>query len=188
MGANRLLPADIRIHWSRRVPEDFSARFSALHRTYLYALWNGPVLPAFWHGRAALEERPLDIAAMQRAADSLIGEHDFASFRSSRCSSKSTVRQLHCLRVDSQGSLVLLQIRANAFLQRMARILVGCLVQVGLRQWSEQRPLQVLQAQDRTLAADTAVAEGLYFVGPEYAPSFALPPLPEAASLLTGCR
>lgn len=184
LGINQHLPPTIRVRWVRRVPADFHARFSALRRTYSYLVWNDVVQPAFWSTRSALEGRLLDTHAMQKAAHMLCGEQDFAAFRAAGCSASTSVRQLHYLRVERRDRMVVFEICANAFLQRMVRIIVGCLMQVGRGQWQAQRLQQVLASKDRSQAAATAVAYGLYFLGPHYPPHFALPTPPSLASLL----
>ena len=188
LGVNRLLKPQIRVHWVRRVLPEFHARFSACSRAYAYLICNRAILPASWHNKVALEANPLDIEAMQQAADLLKGEHDFAAFRSSNCSSKTSVRKVHRLQVVRKESLVCIEIQANAFLQRMVRIITGCLWQVGLNRMSPDTLRDILLSRDRSRAADTAVAQGLYFLGPQYPPRFGVPPAPDIQSPLLASR
>lgn len=189
LGLNTELPHDIRARWARPVNDDFHARFSACRRNYLYLLCNSPVLSAFKRSRMAWERRPLDEGAMQAAADSLPGERDFAAFRSARCSARTSTRNLHCLKIRRSGDIIAFEITANAFLHNMCRVLVGSLWKVGLGQWPVEKMAQILHSKDRSQAGQTAPAEGLYFLGPEYPAEYDLPPPPSAEQVMlkAGC-
>lgn len=167
-GTNRYLPPDIAVQWCRPVGADFHARNSALSRRYRYLLLESPVRPAIESGQAGWVFRPLDGAAMESAAESLIGEHDFSSFRSSECQAASPVKTLHAITLSRQGAYWRFDFHGNAFLHHMIRNIMGCLVAVG----SGRRPApwmaEVLAARDRDAAAPTFAADGLYFVGPQY--------------------
>lgn len=186
LGLNSVLPHDIRILWLRRVDDSFHARFSATRRSYLYLLCNNPVLSAFRRGRMAWERKPLDEQAMQNAADTLVGEKDFASFRSARCSARHSVRDLQRLQICRTDDVLGFEIVANAFLHNMCRVLIGSLWKVGLGQWLPEKIPQILQAADRTQAGRTAPAEGLYFLGPDYPPQYRLPGCVSAQGLMAG--
>jgi len=178
-GVNAFLPASIAVQWAQPVSDDFHARFSAGSRTYVYLLWRGRVRPALWAGRAGWCFQPLDIDAMRRAAASLLGEHDFSSFRSSQCQARHPVRTLHRFDIHESGPFVVFTLRANAFLHHMVRNLVGALLYIGQGRepvaWLEQ----LLQARDRRLAAPTFMPDGLYLAHVEYPEAFGLP-LPAA--------
>lgn len=131
-GVNAHLPAAVAVRWARAVPEDFHARFSATRRGYDYWLLNDPVRSPLHEGRVGWVFRPLDAAAMQAAADLLVGKHDFTSFRAAECQAASPVRELRELSVARFGRLIRVRAGANAFLHHMVRNLVGTLVYVGL--------------------------------------------------------
>lgn len=167
-GVNALLPSAIAILNSFRVSEDFHARFSALGRTYRYVIERSSVQSPMLVGRAGWVFRPLDVNAMRIAAALLIGEHDFSSFRSSQCQSRSPIRTIFELEFAERGSLLAIQIRANAFLHHMIRNIVGALVEVGTGRRDLTWFRGMFLAGDRRLGAPTFSAAGLYFVGVDY--------------------
>ena len=183
-GVNAFLPDSIAVQWAQAVPDDFHARFSARSRTYVYLLWRGRVRPALWAGRAGWCFQPLDLDAMRLAAQALLGEHDFSSFRSAQCQARHPVRILQRLDIDERGPFVVFTLRANAFLHHMVRNLVGALLQVGQGRESATWMAQLLQARDRRLGAPTFMADGLYLCAIEYAESYELPELDGGATLL----
>jgi tRNA pseudouridine38-40 synthase len=186
MGGNANLPADIRLHWAVPVPVQFHARFSATARRYRYIIANTPVRPALLNGQVSWCRRPLDAGLMHTEAQCLPGEQDFSCFRAAACQSNSPIRNVHCVTVFRAGELVVLDIKANAFLHHMVRNIAGSLIAVG----SGRRPAgwcsELLAGRDRTLAADTAEPDGLYLVDVEYPPEFVLPPTPYGPLLLAG--
>jgi tRNA pseudouridine38-40 synthase len=157
------------------VEADFHARFSAISRSYRYLLHVAPVAHPLWSGRAGWAFRPLDLEAMQQAADALVGEHDFSAFRSSQCQARNPVRRLSRLDIRARGEFVEFILTANAFLHHMVRNLVGTLVQVGLGRKAPDWPARVLASRDRRQAAATYAATGLYLVAVDYPDRFALP-------------
>lgn len=173
-GLNAHLPDSIAVRWACVVPPSFHARFSATGRHYVYRLLVDPVRSPLWAGRAGWSFRPLDVAAMQVAASALQGTHDFTSFRSSQCQAASPVRTLHRLQVLQRGRFVWFALHANAFLHHMVRNLVGSLVYVGLGRQPPEWAAALLAARNRSLAAPTFAADGLYFAGVDY-PDFQLP-------------
>lgn len=179
-GGNSLLPADISLRWVQRVPADFSARFLAVRRDYRYVIHNHPARSALLAGRATWWPRPLQAEAMQRAAQVLIGEHDFSSFRDSQCQSNTPMRRLDGIQVRRSADFVVVDVQGNAFLHHMVRNIVGTLAEVGHGRQPPDWVASVLTARDRTRAGMTAPADGLYFVGPTYPPALALPgpPIP----------
>ena len=174
-GGNALLPPGVVFLWARPVAADFHARFSALRRRYRYVLLNRPVRPATEAGRVGWFHLPLDVERMQAAAARLVGEHDFSAFRSSECQAKSPVRVMHEVRIERHGEYVVFEFCANAFLHHMVRNLVGTLVYVGKGRQDPEWVSALLAARDRTRAAPTFDAAGLYLAGVEYDPAFALP-------------
>jgi tRNA pseudouridine38-40 synthase len=174
MGANSNLPADVNVLWVQPVPAHFDARFSALSRRYRYVILNRPYRSALYRQRAAWHYPPLEVERMRAAAQWLIGEHDFSSFRAAGCQSKSPNRNVHSLTVEQQGDWVVLEVEANAFLHNMVRIIAGVLMAVGDGRQAVEWVREVLAARDRTVAGVTAPAEGLYLVAVRYGEEFEL--------------
>jgi len=151
-------------------PEGWNARFSAIWRSYRYIISNRNVPPVLeanrvWHVRAAL-----DAAAMHRAAQMLLGHHDFSSFRASACQAKSPMRTLDECNVRREGERIIIEARARSFLHHQVRNIVGSLKMVGEGSWPEARVAEVLDAKNRAVAGPTAPAEGLYFTAVAYDP------------------
>ncbi len=174
-GVNRHLPDSVAVLWSRGVSEDFHARFSATGRYYRYLLLNRPVRPALGSGRTAWFAQPLDVRLMREAAAMLIGEHDFSSFRAAECQARSPVKVLHQLGIDRQGDMLVFDLHASAFLHHMVRNIIGALVYVGAGRQPPTWMAGLLAARDRTRAAPTFAAAGLYFAGVDYAADWGLP-------------
>lgn len=168
LGANTHLHPGISVLWVRPVEKDFHARFSATRRRYRYRMLNRWVRPAIARGRVAWVRQPLDAERMHEAAQALLGEHDFSSFRAVGCQAKTPVREIHRLEVSRRGSEVVVDIEANAFVYHMVRNIAGTLIPVGKGEKPVSWPGEVLAATDRTVAGPTAPAEGLYFVAPSY--------------------
>lgn len=167
-GVNTFLPAGVAVRWAKEVPDDFSARFSATERIYEYWIYNHPVRSPLMQARAGWVFRPCDEEKMFEASRCLLGEHDFTSFRASECQAKSPVRTMHEVSIKRAGSLIGIRLRANAFLHHMVRNIVGSLVYVGTGRESVSWFEDVFNAKDRTLAAPTFAASGLYLVGVRY--------------------
>lgn len=174
-GPNTFLPSTIRILWARQVNDEFHARFSARSRRYRYLLLNDSVDAAIMRGQVGWFHAPLDLAAMQDAAAVLVGEHDFSSFRAAECQAKSPVKILHEAKIHTHGNIVEFSFRANAFLHHMIRNIVGGLVYVGAGRHSIADFRRIFDARDRTIAAPTFAADGLYLADIEYDEKFALP-------------
>lgn len=173
-GLNTFLPDDIAVRWAAPVDERFHARFKAVSRTYQYWIYNDRVRSPLYAGRTGWVWRMCDHEAMDAAAQALIGEHDFTSFRASECQAASPVRTIHSIRVVRRGSLIGIELTANAFLQHMVRNIVGTLVYVGVGRESPEWVAQVLAARRRAAAAPTFDASGLYFIGASY-PEYRIP-------------
>jgi tRNA pseudouridine38-40 synthase len=177
-GTNANLSPSARVLWAVPVPSDFHARYSARSRSYRYLLLDGPVAPAILDGHVGWYHRRLELAPMAEAAKSLVGEHDFSSFRDSQCQAKSPIRNLTSARVERRGELIDFTFRANAFLHHMVRNLVGSLVYVGAGKQDPSWIGQLLGERDRRNAAPTFAPEGLYLAAIEYDPAFTLPAFP----------
>lgn len=175
LGANCKLAKDIRIKWMVQVDGDFHARFSAIARSYRYIILNSKIPSALFYDKVCWKHHPLDHQKMHQAAQILIGEHDFSAFRAAGCQSKSSNRNVHEISVQRQGEIILLDIKANAFLYHMVRNIVGSLIEVGKHQKPTQWFAEVFEGQDRASVANTAQASGLYFVRAYYSEQFKLP-------------
>ena len=174
-GTNAFLPRDMAVQWAQVVPETFHCRASALSRRYAYILFESPVRPSVDAGRVGWAFRPLDEAAMRQAAAYLLGEHDFTSFRASACQALSPVKTLQRIDISRRGAYWRFEFEANAFLHHMIRNIMGCLTAVGQGKYPPDWLQTVLQQRDRDAAAPTFSPDGLYFLGPRYAPHWGLP-------------
>ena len=175
LGANCRLPRDIRIKWAVPVTDDFHARFSARARAYRYLIFNGSVPSALFHDLSAWEFRSLDHNKMHDSAQALLGEHDFSSFRAAGCQAKSASRNVQDISVSRRGELVILDIKANAFLYHMVRNIAGSLMSIGRGEHDIDWFIGLLNARNRNLAAATAPAAGLYLACACYESQFKLP-------------
>ena len=151
-----------------RAPEGFNARISAKRRHYRYRVYNrkapSPLLASrVWH-----VARPLDHEAMARAAPTILGKHDFTTFRAARCQSKSPIRSLERLEVFKEGDEILIEASARSFLHNQVRSMVGSLVQIGRGSWPENQLRAALDAKDRAACGPVAPPDGLYFMSVEY--------------------
>ncbi|HEX9044694.1 MAG TPA: tRNA pseudouridine(38-40) synthase TruA [Candidatus Limnocylindrales bacterium] len=152
-----LLPPDVAAREVRRAPAGFHPRFAARYREYRYTVWNGPRSPL--RERQALGVRvPLDTAAMARAAEALVGRHDFSAFGAA---DPQPVRTVHRIRVRRAGSVVTIDVRADAFLRGMVRRIVAVLVEVGRGKMDEDEVAAALVARRPALQGATAPARGL---------------------------
>ncbi|MGH8671450.1 MAG: tRNA pseudouridine(38-40) synthase TruA [Burkholderiales bacterium] len=174
-GVNTLLPSAVCVHWVRAVDAEFHARFHAVERCYRYLLLNHAARPALFAGKVGWCHAPLQLDAMQQAAQHLLGSHDFSAFRCSECQAETPLRELRGAHIRQHGTLYVYEFRANAFLQHMVRNIVGCLVEVGKGKRPVSWIADVLESRQRRFAAPTFDAAGLYFVGACYDPKWGLP-------------
>ena len=174
-GTNTHLPKDISVEWARTMPDGFHCRANAVTRRYAYILYTSPVRPSVHNGRVGWITHPLDIEPMRAAAQVLIGEHDFSSFRAAQCQALSPVKHLREIAITRQGAFWRFEFEANAFLHHMIRNVMGCLVAIGLHKRPAQWMQAVLLARERKSAAPTFAPDGLYFLGPRYDPQWGLP-------------
>ncbi len=175
LGGNTNLPRDISIHWVHQVKNDFSARFSAISRSYRYILCNRKVRSAVFQHNVSWSFERLDEKLMNTAAQMLIGEHDFSAFRSSQCQAKHAVRKMQNIAVKREGDYVVLDIKANAFLHHMVRNIMGTLMVIGRGEQPVEWMQEVISGQDRKKAGMTAQAAGLYLINVEYPAEHGLP-------------
>jgi tRNA pseudouridine38-40 synthase len=164
----RLRPAPIAVLACEAKPEDWHARFSCVGRRYLYRIRNRRAPLTLERGRAWHLARPLDAEAMHRAAQALVGRHDFTTFRSAHCQARDPVKTLDRLAVRREGDQVLIEAEAKSFLHHQVRSMVGTLALVGHGQWREEQVAEALAAKDRAALGLNAPAEGLYFVEAQY--------------------
>jgi tRNA pseudouridine38-40 synthase len=174
LALNSLLPADCSVREIRIVEDGFSARFSAIERTYVYAILNRTQRSALLERYAWHVARPLDLEAMQAAAQQVLGEHDFRSFCTPSAAGSaddpaSTVRNVTRLWIERRERFVRVEVAANAFLHRMVRSLVGTLTEVGKGRRRAAEMGSILAAGDRSAAGPAAPARGLYLAGVRYA-------------------
>ena len=174
-GVNRYLPEDIAVQWARDVEPDFHARNGARGRRYAFLVRESAARPAIEAGLCGWVFRPLDIERMRAAAQVLIGEHDFSSFRASACQALSPVKEMRRIEINRIGDYWRFDFEASAFLHHMVRNLMGALIAIG----SGNRPpafmAELLAHRNRALAPPTFPAAGLYFLGPLYDPHLAVP-------------
>lgn len=180
-GTNANLPKEIALVWVQSVSESFHARFSAVARRYRYVIFNRDVRPSFLAQRCSWDYRSLDEQRMNQAAQYLIGEHDFSSYRAVACQAKSPVRTLTRLQVTRRHDLLFIDVEANAFLHHMVRNIAGVLMAIGAGEHEPIWAREVLEARDRTLGGVTAHPSGLYFMEAIYPAHFAIPRAVETA-------
>jgi len=174
-GSNSNLPTDACVLWAKEVESDFHARFSARKRRYRYVILNRPIRPTYLAFRTTWIYRELNVEKMQRAANYLVGEHDFNAYRAIGCQAKSSIRQIHTLRITRQGQFVIIDVEANAFLHHMVRNIAGVLIDIGCGKQTENWARQILEGKDRTLGGVTASSCGLYFMHVTYDSRYDLP-------------
>lgn len=170
---NAMLPEDIRIVKIREVWEDLHARYSAERKRYVYMIANDSDIPVFLKRYVWWVKIPLNLDSMREASRSLLGTHDFSSFRGSGCGAKNTVRTIYSINLEKidrvpfiftefKGNFIKVTIEANAFLRHMVRNIVGTLVKVGKGRLSPEIIKKILYAKDRRLAGPTAPSKGLF--------------------------
>ena len=145
-------------------PDDWHARFSCTGREYLYRITNRRAPLTLDANRAWLIQQPIDAEAMHRAAQVLVGRHDFTTFRSAHCQAKDPVKTLDLLEVERVGQEVHIRAAARSFLHHQVRSMVGCLALVGLGRWREEQVAEALHARERAALGLNAPSAGLYFV------------------------
>jgi tRNA pseudouridine38-40 synthase len=175
LGVNSRLPPSVALRWAKPAGDDFHARYGALARRYRYVIVNRPMRAALQARYVAWERAPLDALAMHRAAQTLIGEHDFNAFRTVACQSRTSMRNVHEITVTRDDDRVVIEIQANAFLHHMVRNIVGSLLPVGRGERPGAWIAQLLAGRDRAVAGSTAPAQGLTFLHPLYPAKYALP-------------
>lgn len=180
-GSNTILSRHergIRILWAKVVSDTFNARRSAIARRYRYIIYNHPIRPSLLRQFVTWEYEKLDVQLMLGASQYWLGEHDFSSFRGSRCQSLSPIRNIHSIKIVRLNDHIIVEIIANAFLHHMVRNMIGVLLKIGRGVEPPQWANMVLQKQDRKAAGVTAPPMGLYLVEVQYPEAFSLPKMP----------
>ena len=160
---HHLRPAPVAVLACADVPDDWHARFSCTGREYLYRVVNRRAPLTLERGRAWQVHAPLDAEAMHRAAQALVGHHDFTTFRSAHCQAQSPLKTLDRLDVERMGDEVRIHAAARSFLHHQVRSMVGCLVLVGMGRWRVEQVAEALAARDRQALGLNAPPDGLYF-------------------------
>ncbi|CCA93614.1 tRNA pseudouridine(38-40) synthase TruA [Novosphingobium sp. PP1Y] len=164
----KLRPDPIAVIACEEVPDDWHARFSCIGRAYIYRIVNRRAPLTLERGKAWQVAKPLDAQAMHRAAQFLVGRHDFTTFRSAHCQAQSPLKTLDRLDVRREGEHVLIEAEARSFLHHQVRSMVGCLAMVGMGRWREEQVREALEARDRQALGLNAPPDGLYFVRAVY--------------------
>jgi tRNA pseudouridine38-40 synthase len=159
-----LFPAPVAVLGAALAPDDFHARFSAVGRRYLYRILGRPGPPALERGRVWHVRAPLDAAAMHAAAQGLVGQHDFTTFRDAACQAKSPVKTLDEAAAARRGEEVIVTFAARSFLHRQVRSMVGSLAEVGRGVWTADDLAAALAARDRAACGPVAPAQGLCLI------------------------
>jgi tRNA pseudouridine38-40 synthase len=167
-GLNALTPPDITIKDAEAVADSFDARRDGRARIYQYQILNRATPSPFYLNRAWHLHAPLEIAAMRAALPSLLGEHDFSSFRAAGCDADHAVRNVYGSFLEQRGDLLVYTIEATAFLRHMVRNIVGTLAEVGQGVRAPESLAELLAARDRTRAGLTAPAHGLFLMEVKY--------------------
>ena len=170
-----LVPEPISILEASLAPTGFHARFSATGRRYLYRILNRHSRAALDLGRVWQLKKPLDAEAMQAAAQVLLGEHDFTTFRDTLCQARSPVKTLDAAKVTRDGDEIRLTFAARSFLHRQVRSMTGSLVEVGLGKWTADDLAAALEAKARAACGPVAPSDGLYLTGVTYPQELTLP-------------
>ncbi len=163
-----LRPDPVAVTQCQVVPDDWHARFSCIGRAYVYRIANRRAPLTLDRDRLWLVPQELDHEAMHRAAQALVGLHDFTTFRSAHCQSDSPVKTLDRLDVEREGEEVRIHAEARSFLHHQVRSMVGCLALVGMGRWREEQLAEALAARDRQALGLNAPSAGLYFVRAVY--------------------
>ena len=152
-----LLPRDVAIHGLRRARAGFSPRRAARYREYRYTVWNGPRSPL--RERTALGMRaPLDVAAMARAGQVLVGRHDFSAFGAA---DRNPIRTVYAVRVRRTGRTIVIDVRADAFLRGMVRRIAAMLIEAGRGKMNDEDVAAALAARRPALEGASAPPHGL---------------------------
>ena len=174
-GINSNLPKSVSMPWIKEVDNDFHARFSAISRQYRYIYYLRRISPAILKSYVTWEYRNLDIFRMRKAAQYLIGKHNFNAYRSVACQAKSPIRTIEFIEVQQQREFVYFDIKADGFLHHMVRNIAGVLAAIGCDEKSIFWANEILESEDRSQGGVTAPPNGLYLTNVNYPDEFKLP-------------
>ncbi len=176
-GAGAHLPPAVSVSWVREVADDFHARHCATRRHYRYIILQRDAAAAgLLAGKVTRVPRALDAGRMHAAAQALLGEHDFTSFRAAECQARHPRRTLYRLDVADRDAFVHIDVEANGFLHHMVRILAGALIDIGHGERAAEWLAELLRLRDRTAGGITAPPDGLYLMRVDYPPECGIPP------------
>jgi len=177
---NGVLPRDVAVRAVDIVPSDFDAQRSAVGKHYLYRIWNAPERSPLREARFHHVPQPLDLAAMCAAAEPLLGEHDFSSFRAAGSDAKTSVRRLFRLDLSGKpGGEIRIEAEGSGFLRYMVRNIVGSLLEVGRGRIEAEQMGEILAGRERALAGPTAPAHGLTLLRVDYPETASGPDIPQ---------
>lgn len=188
MGGNVNLPEDVRIIWAQHAVDDFHARYSAIARFYRYIILNREMKSALARKQVTWCFDPLDEVKMHQAAQTLVGMHDFSSFRAKGCQSVSPNRLMYFINVYRQGENVVIDMSANAFVHHMVRNIAGVLMAIGKGDKPVSWTKQLLEIKDRQQSGVTAPPYGLYLGGVYYPEKYGLKKNPVFDALPTDAK
>lgn len=163
-GLNGVLPWDIRVMQLDPAQPKFHAQKDALKKRYEYRIYNGPVLPPFLYGYVHHMTHPLNVQAMQEAAESLCQSHDFSGFAAASTKVKNPTRTVFLSRIQERGYHITYQVEGDGFLHHMVRNIVGTLLEIAVEKRPPTDILKILDSKDRRMAGPTAPAHGLYLM------------------------
>ncbi len=158
---NRYLPEDIAVVEMWEAAPRFHSRLNACGKWYCYRVINSSIPNVFWRRYAQEVEEALDLDAMRKAAQRLLGEHDFKSFTSAKKGKKSTVRRIDEITIEKEGDIITFSFKGNGFLHHMIRILMGTLLEVGMGKRTPESITEVIAACNREAAGPLVPAKGL---------------------------
>ena len=168
IAVNHCLPRDVVVQEAREVPADFHPRYTNARKTYTYAIWRDPIPNPLRRRYTTYHYFPLDVEKMKTAASYLVGEHDFASFCSSKSDVENTVRTIESITFEEKGKELILTFTGNGFLYNMIRMIAGVLMRVGNGYYPPEEVLMILDKRERGYARPTAPPQGLTLVKIEY--------------------
>jgi tRNA pseudouridine38-40 synthase len=160
----RLRPQPVAILDCTEVSEEWHARFSCIGRRYVYKITNRRAPLTLDKGQSWQVAPDLDSNAMEKAAQCLVGQHDFTTFRSVQCQAKSPIKTLNSISVTRYGEEIEVEVAARSFLHHQVRSIVGCLKMIGTGKWTANDLKTALEAKDRNALGFNAPSDGLYFV------------------------
>lgn len=163
-----LKPHRVAVVSAEAVPDTFEARFSAIARHYEYRILNRRARPALEANKVWHVSRPLDANKMHDAAQTILGQHDFTTFRAAECQAKSPIKSLTSLDVRREGELIIVTSSARSFLHHQVRSMVGSLKLVGEGKWPVSEMRAALDSRDRSRCGALAPSAGLYLMAVSY--------------------